>query len=101
MLLYWGGNTLQVLEGERAVVDGIYNVIQADPRHHLVELIARRSVPERGFGQWEMGFVHLDTIDPPKVEGYTPFLNEPLNSERFKDMNFAYTFLNVFKEGIR
>jgi hypothetical protein len=97
MLLYRGGNFLQVLEGERDVVIGIYNVIKADKRHHLIELIAERPVSQRGFGEWEMGFVHLDTIDLTKVEGYTAFLNEPLNSGRFKDMNFAYTFLFSFR----
>jgi hypothetical protein len=101
MLLYRGGNFLQVLEGERQVVEALFEVIKSDPRHHRVELIAKRSVPQRGFGQWEMGFVQIDTLNPTSVAGYTTFLNEPLNSERFKDMNFAFTFLEVFKEGIR
>jgi hypothetical protein len=101
MLLYRGGNFLQVLEGDKAVVEGLFDVIKKDERHHLVDLIAKRPVAERGFGAWEMGFVHIDTLDPTRIAGYTTFLKEPLNSERFKDMNFAYTFLEVFKEGIR
>jgi hypothetical protein len=101
MLLYRGGNFLQVLEGEKSVVEALYDVIKRDPRHYTVELIAKRPVAQRGFGEWEMGFVQIDTLNPTNVAGYTTFLHEPLNSERFKDMNFAFTFLEVFKEGIR
>lgn len=101
MLLYRGGNFLQVLEGDKAVVEGLFDVIKKDDRHQEVALIAKRPVPRRAFGEWEMGFVHIDTLDPSRVAGYTAFLRQPLNSERFKDMNFAYTFLEVFKEGIR
>ena len=38
MLLYRGGNFLQVLEGEEKVVDERFKVIMGDPRHHQVTL---------------------------------------------------------------
>ncbi|MBX3061997.1 MAG: BLUF domain-containing protein [Anaerolineae bacterium] len=101
MLLYRGGNFLQVLEGERSVVEPLYKVIQRDPRHHLTQLFTTRSVPQRGFGEWEMGFAHLDTMDVKSLPGYTSFLDEPLNSDRFNDPSFAHIFLRIFKEGIR
>ena len=101
MLLYRGGNFLQVLEGDEAVVDERYNVILKDPRHYQVTLLLKRPVPKRHFENWEMGFTNLDTIDPNTIPGYTPYLNEPFNSQRFKDVSFAYAFLNMFKEEMR
>jgi len=101
MLLYRGGNFLQVLEGEEAVLDERYQVILKDPRHYQVTLLLKRPVPKRHFENWEMGFTNLDTIDPNTIPGYTPYLNEPFNSQRFKDVSFAYAFLNMFKEEMR
>jgi hypothetical protein len=101
MLLYRGGNFLQVLEGEEKVVDERFKVIMGDPRHHQVTLMLKRPVPKRQFEKWEMGFTNIDTIDTSTLPGYTPYLNEPFNSNRFKDVGFAYTFLNMFKEEMR
>ena len=101
MLLYRGGNFLQVLEGQESVIDDLFKVIMQDPRHHQVTLLLKRAVPSRQFEQWEMGFTNLDTLDTSNLPGYTPYLNEPFNSQRFTDVSFAYTFLNLFKEQMR
>ncbi|MEP7288141.1 MAG: BLUF domain-containing protein [Chloroflexota bacterium] len=101
MLLYKGGNFLQVLEGDRQVVEDLYLVIEKDPRHHQSVIILKRPVTERSFSEWSMGFLQLDNIDPATVPGYTPFLNYSFSSEKFKDENFAYTFLRVFKKNLR
>jgi hypothetical protein len=101
MLLYRGGNFLQVLEGERHVVEDLYQTIRRDPRHRQVEFFAARDIRERLFTDWSMGFVHLDTFDPTTVPGYSNFLNEPLNSDRFRNPNFALSFMQVFRDEIR
>ncbi len=101
MLLYRGGNFLQVLEGSEKAVDERFKVIMEDPRHRQVTLLLKRPVPKRQFEQWEMGFTNIDTIDTSTLPGYTPYLNEPFSSKRFTDVSFAYTFLNMFKEGMR
>ncbi len=101
MLLYKGGNFLQVLEGEADVVKSLYEVIKQDPRHHRVELIAERPIEARSFGEWEMGFVNADSLKPITVPGFSEYLQEPLDSDRFKEPVFAFMFLQAFKEGIR
>ena len=101
MLLYKSGNFLQVLEGEEQPVLDLYEVIRQDSRHHQVEIIAVRSVKERHFGEWEMGFLNLDTDQLIDLPGYSHFLKEPLDSARLKDGSFAHTFLHVFKEAMR
>ncbi len=60
------GMFLQVLEGERAKVTGLYARIFADPRHRQVELIHCESIAQRRYGQWSMAHVNLADLDPQK-----------------------------------
>ena len=102
MLLYRGGNFLQVLEGEEQAVTELYTVIRQDSRHRNIELIGKRPIQKRAFDEWEMGFVNIDTLNKPvTVPGFSDYLTEPLSAERFKEPVFAYMFLQAFKEGMR
>lgn len=102
MLLYRGGNFLQVLEGEANIVRDLYNVIKKDPRHKGVISIAERQVEERNFTEWSMAFVNLQKIDPQSVPGYSEFLSEDFSGEHFRaNPTLAHRFLRVFKEGMR
>ncbi|MFC3093120.1 BLUF domain-containing protein [Alteromonas sediminis] len=47
---------LQVLEGDKDHVSGIYDVIAHDPRHTGVKLIEAVDTDTRLFGEWAMGF---------------------------------------------
>ena len=67
----------------------------------MCELIAERPIEKRAFGEWEMGFVNVDTVKPVTVPGFSEFLSEPLDSDRFKEPVFAFMFLQAFKEGMR
>ena len=99
MLLYGGGNFLQVLEGEEADVMALYQKIGRDLRHHHVSMISNRTVRERHFGDWQMGFVNLDEINPAEIPGYSEFLKTPLDAREFFDNpGFAHRFLQVFKD---
>ena len=102
MLLYRGGNFLQVLEGDEKVITDLFEVIRKDPRHTKVDLIGKRPIQKRAFDEWEMGFVNIDTLNKPvTVPGFSDYLTEPLSAERFKEPVFAYMFLQAFKEGMR
>lgn len=101
MLLYRDGNFLQVLEGDAAAVEALYETVAKDPRHHHVQTFLKRPITKRSFEEWQMGFVNLNTLDPATIPGYSSYLNEPLDSDRFKDETYAHTFLNVFKEAVR
>ena len=62
---------LQLLEGERRVVDACYHRICRDPRHSHVELILFEAVDERLFPDWSMSAVDLSEGDAiaPYSEG--------------------------------
>ena len=55
---------LQLLEGERRVVDACYQRICRDPRHSHVELILFELADERLFPDWNMTAVDLLEGDP-------------------------------------
>ena len=67
VLLYVNGSIIQVLEGEREVVETLYQRIAQDKRHTGVTRIISRSVTQRLFANWTMGYRtmsvrHLDII---------------------------------------
>jgi hypothetical protein len=102
LLLYRGGNFLQVLEGESESVMELYNSIQVDPRHHHVMTIALHPITKRDFPNWKMGFVNLDKSNPDDLPGYSNYLQDPFDPLTFgKKPSLALTFIRVFKENMR
>jgi len=56
MLSYEQSYFLQVLEGERAVVNELYLEIAEDPRHDYIEILSYEEIEAPVFGNWQMGF---------------------------------------------
>ena len=54
LLIYDEGQFFQWIEGEPDQLDTMWDAIQRDQRHTDIELIGRRSVPLRFFGDWDM-----------------------------------------------
>jgi hypothetical protein len=102
ILLYKGGNFLQVLEGEEDKVMALYDKIRNDPRHRQVLTIATRPIKERDFGDWTMAYVNLNKVKPEDVPGYSEFLNEPFEVNYLAGKpSLAMRFIQVFKENMR
>lgn len=57
VLLFTEGTFFQVLEGDKDVVQSLYQKIALDTRHNNVLVLAERNIEERNFGDWSMGFV--------------------------------------------
>lgn len=70
------GLYLQVLEGERAVVNRLYANLVRDPRHHDVQLLSFEEIPRRRYPTWSMAHVLLADDDAmlrmhhPKFDPY-------------------------------
>lgn len=58
------GLYMQVLEGERPVVNNMFYRIVADSRHHHIELLSMEEITQRKFDPWSMALVHLNANDP-------------------------------------
>jgi hypothetical protein len=54
ILFYGEGNFAQVLEGEQAEVERLYERIEHDARHSTVTVVTRVSRPRRTYPQWGM-----------------------------------------------
>jgi Sensors of blue-light using FAD len=71
-LLCCSGNLfMQVLEGGRTAVNGLYNRIVSDPRHSDVELLLYEEIGERRFAGWAMGQVNLASLNPALLLKYS------------------------------
>ncbi|WP_022673489.1 BLUF domain-containing protein [Novosphingopyxis baekryungensis] len=57
LLCHQDGSFFQVMEGPRAAIDMLMDIIALDHRHDQVEIISRRDLPEREFGSWAMAVV--------------------------------------------
>lgn len=102
MLVYCEGDFLQVIEGEDRVIEALYDRIADDPRHQNCRIWSDKSVTERLFANWNMGFKATSKATLASIPGYIDFfdpaldvaaLNQPIETEQF--MLMAFRSLNV------
>ena len=67
VLCQGSGIYMQVLEGERSVINALFSRIMADKRHNTIELLSIEEIEQRRYGQWSMALVNL-SIDDPMVQ---------------------------------
>ena len=58
------GLYVQVLEGERSVVNSLYRRIAADSRHVDADIVLFGEIKNRQFKEWSMALVNLSIDDP-------------------------------------
>jgi hypothetical protein len=71
ILCHGGEFFMQVLEGGRDEVNGMYNTIVRDTRHERVVLLQYGEVAERHFAGWTMGQVNLARVNPSTLLKYS------------------------------
>jgi len=64
LLLYSGGNFMQVIEGRPDRVGEIMRIVRADPRHLNIRTLVDEIAPERLFAQWSMGLLDTERLRP-------------------------------------
>lgn len=95
LLLYQGGKIMQVLEGEKPVIETLFERIKADTRHVDVVVLLNSPIADRSFPDWSMGFRDLDDTQVREMPGYSEFMNVPLSA--IKDQTRALKLLKLFK----
>ena len=98
MLLYHEGSFIQVLEGEQAAVEALYEKIGQDGRHESANVVLRTQVEDRAFNQWSMGYKRA-THKEDVPEGFYHFLKHGYRRETEADDLAARKALVAFKEG--
>lgn len=98
MLLYRDGNLMQVLEGDKSVVRGLYDRIEQDPRHHGIITVWEAEEQHRQFPDWSMAFHNLADVET-STPGFSRFLNIPLTADVFGSQpTLVQQLLLVFKD---
>ena len=83
MLLYDGGNFIQLIEGPEASVDKLYEKIGADPRHRQVTTLLQGPLEKRQFEAYAMGFENAADLRGKERAAYSKFLRNPPEASRF------------------
>ena len=95
-LLYHNGSFIQALEGPEKEVEALVELIKKDNRHQKINTFWRRSIKNRSFPDWSMGFVNTTGVTE-KPEGYMDY--DQLIYEASTDGSLAHNILFGFKEG--
>ena len=102
LLLYRGGNFMQVLEGPEPAVRELFQRISQDPRQKDIVILIQMAVPDREFPNWSMAFHDLDIEDASALPGYSDFLRHSWTRlEGSADGSIARKLLASFKERLR
>jgi hypothetical protein len=70
IMVYRQREFMQLLEGERAVVQALYDKILSDPRHKQVSKLWDGPIAERSFPSWGMAFVAPEEMALAGKPGY-------------------------------
>ena len=70
VLLYSHGNIAQLLEGEPAVLEPLYEKISQDGRHSNVAQLTNKPITVRSFPDWSMAFHPLEADGFRALQGF-------------------------------
>ncbi|TVS12511.1 MAG: BLUF domain-containing protein [Wenzhouxiangella sp.] len=87
VLCYGDGFFFQCLEGERWVVETLYDRLLGDERHRNMTLLSKRPVAQRMFKLWSMKFMNVDArirrmLQIENLESFEPHSFSDLMVER-------------------
>ncbi|MEI8609060.1 BLUF domain-containing protein [Enterovibrio sp. Hal110] len=95
MLLYRDGDFIQAIEGDEHVVSSLFEKICRDHRHYGIVEMMRKSLVERQFKDWSMGFHKLSHTDP-RLDGFNRLFDDDPSTEI--NPGDALNLLLVFRE---
>jgi hypothetical protein len=99
MLLYRGGDFMQVIEGPAASIEALLKSLARDNRHTGMIILKKTVITERQFTGWQMAFRDLNGADVTKLEGYSPFMEWSFKGNEFQEKpHLTYKLLQQFKE---
>jgi hypothetical protein len=90
------GKFMQVLEGTKQEVKGIFEKIKLDKRHQDITILNEAIVKKRSFGSWLMGFEVIDSEFYKTMPGFFELDNSFPNGGKGQKLNMALNFLESF-----
>ena len=67
MLVFERGVFMQVIEGPKENVEHLLSALQADPRHHKIQILSVKPIHAREFGEWDMAFFRECALKVPLI----------------------------------
>ncbi len=102
LLLYRGGNFMQLLEGDDDLVWQAHARISGDPRHTGIMTIFKEPIETRLFADWSMAFGNLDDPEVAALEGVSGFLDRSFTDPAFtNDGSRCLKLLRSFRQSMR
>jgi hypothetical protein len=98
ILLYQNGSFFQVLEGEHAAVEALFNKISLDKRHHQTKKIIFEPITTRSFAAWTMGFPKITSKELATIPGLSDFFHHGTSYVELGEGR-AKSLLAAFKDG--
>jgi uncharacterized membrane protein (DUF373 family) len=99
MLLYGNGTFLQVLEGEEKVIGELIDKIRQDHRHTDLQILYRKTIQQRQYSDWSMGFKRISDKDLMQVEGLRNFTKKDFNPEYLSQQSaIVESLMNHFRK---
>ncbi|SJM96163.1 phosphate-starvation-inducible PsiE family protein [Crenothrix polyspora] len=83
ILLYANGTFFQVLEGDEATVESVYQKIKQGPRNRECTVIEKQAITERAFPYWSMGFEKINAKELHKMDGLSDFFEHDFTPAGF------------------
>jgi len=104
LLLHADGSIIQVMEGPEDAVKNLYQKVAADSRHGVVTLIANRSIEQRDFPEYKMGFKRARREEvEEQIPGFTDMVEKrSVTNEQFAGLSrLVATFIRTFAKTTR
>jgi hypothetical protein len=100
LLIHQRGSFLQVLEGESATVEALFQPISHDPRHRRIAVLSREPDARPIFHEWSMGFVDTTTPSLAQVDGFRDLSRGRLNAGSLTSIRSrAFFLIDAFSVG--
>jgi hypothetical protein len=101
LLLYSGGNFIQLLEGEAEAVGKVYARIEHDPRHHGCLEMVDAPASERLFAQWAMCFRPEHSLPDQQKKEIAALVASAPKSAASSDGRRALRLIESFVQSMR
>ncbi len=99
MLLYINRSFLQVLEGDEAILDPLYEKIRQDPRHTRPMTLQIAPIETRQFPDWSMGLAHVSADELDRIGRKNDFFKQGHCLTEL-DESLARKILGEFRSGL-
>ena len=101
MLLYYRGEFVQILEGEKESVENVYEkFIGPDSRHTALNKVHENTISHRSFGKWSMGCAVAAEIESRMPSSASGILMSVLwENPRSKPLSFGLkSFISIYSQ---